>query len=177
VRIVQTVLSGTCIIDGDRQEDVRGYFVRTFCRDTFRDAGLVHDFPQWSASFNRQRGTIRGLHFQKPPRAETKLVRVTRGAIFDVVLDIRPNASTYGQWISIELSAENGRHVYIPEGFAHGFQTLLDDTEVEYAISAPYAPGFGEGYRYNDPAFGISWPLPVSAISEKDASWPDFQDR
>jgi dTDP-4-dehydrorhamnose 3,5-epimerase len=176
VRIKQAALSGVYIIDVDRQQDARGYFVRTFCRDTFREAGLVHDFPQWSASFNRQRGTIRGLHFQKPPHAETKLVRVTRGAIFDVVLDIRPNAPTYGQWMSIELSTENGRHVYIPEGFAHGFQTLRDDTEIEYAISVPHAPGFGRGYRYDDPALAIPWPVPVSAISEKDASWPDFQE-
>ncbi|HEY1384738.1 MAG TPA: dTDP-4-dehydrorhamnose 3,5-epimerase [Dongiaceae bacterium] len=176
MRIERAALPGIHVIDVDRQQDARGYFVRTFCRDIFRDAGLVHDFPQWSASFNRKSGTVRGLHFQKPPHAETKLVRVTRGAIFDVVLDVRPEAPTYGQWMSIELSAENGRHVYIPEGFAHGFQTLLDDTEIEYAISVPYAPGSGAGYRSNDPAFGIGWPLPVSAISERDASWPDFPE-
>jgi len=176
VRIEQAALPGVYVIDVDRQQDARGYFVRTFCRDTFQHAGLVHDFPQWSASFNRKRGTIRGLHFQKPPHAETKLVRVTRGAIFDVVLDVRPGAPTYGRSMSVELSAENGRQVYIPDGFAHGFQTLLDDTEIEYAISVPYAPGFGAGYRYDDPAFAIAWPLPVSAISEKDASWPDFPE-
>ena len=174
MRIAQAALPGVYVVEVDRQQDARGYFVRTFCRDTFRAAGLVHEFPQWSASLNRQRGTIRGLHFQQPPCAETKLVRVVRGAIFDVVLDIRPNAPTYGQWMSIELSAENGRHVYIPEGFAHGFQTCCDETEIEYAISVPYSPGSGSGYRYNDPAFAIAWPLPVTAISEKDAAWPDF---
>jgi len=176
VRIEQVAFPGIHVIDVDRRHDERGHFSRTFCRDTFRSAGLVHDFAQWSVSLNRQRGTIRGLHFQKPPHAETKLVRVTRGAIFDVALDIRPNAPTYGQWMSIELSAENGRQIYIPEGFAHGFQTLLDDTEIEYAISTPYAPGSSAGYRCDDPAFAITWPLPVRAISEKDASWPDFPD-
>lgn len=174
MRFEQTPLSGVHLIDVDRQHDARGYFVRTFDRDILRQAGLVHEFPQWSASFNQQRGTVRGLHFQRPPHAETKLVRVIRGAIFDVVVDIRPDSPSRGRWISVELSAQNGRQIYIPEGFAHGFQTLLDETEIEYAISTPYAPGFGGGYRHDDPAFAISWPLPVSAISDKDAAWPDF---
>jgi dTDP-4-dehydrorhamnose 3,5-epimerase len=174
MRFEQTSLSGIHLVDIDRQPDARGYFVRTFDRDILRRAGLVHEFPQWSASFNQQRGTVRGLHFQRPPHAETKLVRVIRGAIFDVVVDIRPDSPTRGRWISVELSTENGRQIYIPEGFAHGFQTLLDETEIEYAISTPYAPGFGDGYRHDDPAFAINWPLPVSAISDKDAAWPDF---
>ena len=175
MRFEQTSLSGVHVIEVERQRDSRGYFARTFDRDIFRKAGLVHEFPQWSASFNQQRGTVRGLHFQRSPHGETKVVRVTRGAIFDVVVDIRAASPSRGRWISVELSAENGRHVYIPEGFAHGFQTLLDETEIEYAISTPYAPGSGGGYRYDDPAFGIGWPLPVSAISDKDATWPDFR--
>jgi dTDP-4-dehydrorhamnose 3,5-epimerase len=174
MRFEQTSLSGVHVVDVDRQHDARGYFVRTFDREILRQAGLVHDFPQWSASFNQQRGTVRGLHFQRPPHAETKLVRVVRGAIFDVAVDIRPDSPSRGRWISVELSAQNGRQIYIPEGFAHGFQTLLDETEIEYAIATPYAPGFGGGYRHDDPAFAISWPLPVSAISDKDADWPDF---
>lgn len=174
MRISHTEIPGVFIIDVERHLDPRGYFSRTFCRDTFRSAGLVHEFSQWSSSFNLQRGTIRGLHFQRDPHAETKLVRVTRGAVFDVALDIRPHSPTRAKWVACELSVENGRQMYIPAGFAHGFQSLMDETEIEYAISTNYAPGFGGGYRYDDPAFGIGWPVPVSTIAEKDRAWPDF---
>ncbi len=174
MRFQASGLPGVHIVELEPQRDERGYFVRSFCRDTFREAGLVHEFPQWSLSFNKQRGTLRGLHFQRPPHGETKLVRASRGAIYDVIVDIREGSSSRGRWIGVELSAENARQVYIPKGFAHGFQTLADDTEIEYAISVPYAPGFGAGYRYNDPAFAIRWPLAVSVIAEKDMAWPDF---
>lgn len=175
MRFSTTDLPGVYLIELEPQHDERGYFARTFCRDTFREAGLVAEFPQWSVSFNRDRGTVRGLHFQRPPHSETKLVRAARGAIFDVIVDIRAESPSRGRWIGLELSAASGRQVYIPDGFAHGFQTLMDETEVEYAISVPYAPGFGAGCRYDDPAFGISWPLAVSTISPKDAGWPDFE--
>ena len=174
MRFSTTELAGLRLIDIEPQRDERGHFARTFCRDTFRAAGLVAEFPQWSVSFNRTRGTIRGMHYQRPPHGETKLVRAARGAVFDVVVDIRPDSPTRGRWVGIELSAANGRQIYIPDGFAHGFQTLADDTEVEYAISVPYAPGSGAGYRHDDPAFGIDWPLAVSVISPKDTAWPAF---
>lgn len=174
MRFSATALPGVHLVEIEPQRDERGYFARTFCRDTFRQAGLVAEFPQWSVSFNQHRGTLRGLHFQRPPHSETKLVRAARGAIFDVVVDTRPESPTCGRWFGVELSAMNGRQLYIPAGFAHGFQTLADETEIEYAISVPYAPGFGAGYRYDDPAFGIDWPLQVGTISPKDAAWPPF---
>ena len=125
-------------------------------------------------SYNRRKGTLRGMHFQREPHAETKLVRVVRGAIYDVIIDLRPDSPTFKRWIGVELTAENRRALYVPAGFAHGFQTLADDTEVFYQVSAFYTPGAEGGVRYDDPAFAVSWPLPVSVISAKDAAWPDF---
>ena len=168
-------LEDVFLIASPRFTDERGYFTRTFCRNTFKDKGLLCDFPQSNISYNKLKGTLRGMHFQNEPFAEGKIVRCTRGKIFDVVVDIRPASETYGKWVGFELSAENGQSLYIPPGFAHGFQTLEDDTEVFYMMSIPFVPGKGEGYRWNDPSFAIQWPLDVSVISERDNSYEDFK--
>lgn len=173
MRIEVTALPGVHIIRPDRFEDERGYFARTFCAREFAAAGLNPDVAQCNVSCSRQRGTLRGMHFQLPPAAETKLVRCTRGAIFDVALDVRPGSPTFGRWVGAELNAENGAMLYVPKGFAHGFQTLTDDAEVFYQMSAFYTPELGRGVRWNDPAFAIAWPLPVSVIAPRDRDYPD----
>jgi dTDP-4-dehydrorhamnose 3,5-epimerase len=165
-------LPGVVLIEIERREDSRGHFARTMCREEFANHGLAFDFAQDSYSYNRARGTVRGLHYQRPPFAEIKLVRCVRGAIFDVIVDVRPSSATWLAWESFVLSAENGRAIYIPEGFAHGFQTLEDETDVSYRISRPYTPEAAAGLRYDDPAVGVCWPEPVTAISSRDASWP-----
>jgi dTDP-4-dehydrorhamnose 3,5-epimerase len=165
-------LPGLLVVRPERHEDERGFFTRTFCRDTFAARGLVPDFPQTSISNNRRAGTVRGMHFQRAPHGETKLVRCQRGAIHDVVVDLRPDQPTYLQSRGFDLSAENGLALYIPDGFAHGFQTLVDNTEVFYAITPAFVPGAGTGIRFDDPAITIRWPLPVSVISDKDRAWP-----
>jgi dTDP-4-dehydrorhamnose 3,5-epimerase len=171
-----TNFDGPKLIELDPIEDQRGFFARMFCEREFAEHDLVNHFPQHSLSFNKQKGTIRGMHFQPTPYAEVKLVRCVSGAIFDVVVDIRRGSPTRGHWEGFELSANNRRQLYIPEGFAHGFQTLSADTEVAYQISEFHRPGAGEGFRFDDPAISISWPLPVSVISEKDLSWPPVQN-
>lgn len=170
----RTELTDAVLIELDRREDRRGFFARTWDQQLFKEHGLVDRVVQANLSYNHTRGTLRGMHYQKAPYAETKLVRCVRGAIFDVIIDIRPDSPTYKRWIGVELTAENRRALYVPEGFAHGFQTLTDDCEIMYQVSQVYTPGAEGGIRYNDPAFGIQWPLPVSVISEKDAAWPDF---
>lgn len=167
-----TPLADVLLVRPERRSDERGYFVRAFCEDEFRAHGLESRFPQTSLSFNAQRGTVRGMHFQRQPNAETKLVRCSRGAIFDVLIDLRPESSTYLQWCGFELTASNGFAVYIPEGYAHGFQTLEDATEVTYAITPPYTPGVAAGVRWNDPALDVHWPLEISMIAPQDQSWP-----
>ena len=174
MRFVQTTLSGLTLVEPERQRDERGFFARTWCRDEFAAQGLSPDLAQCSVSFNTHQGTLRGMHFQAAPHAEAKLVRCTAGAIYDVALDLRPSSATHGQWEAFTLTAENGRMLYIPEGFAHGFQTLEDRTEVFYQISVPYQPGAGRGVRWDDPAFGIHWPLPPQFLSEKDRTYPDY---
>jgi dTDP-4-dehydrorhamnose 3,5-epimerase len=154
--------------------DNRGFFARTFCMDAFAERGMEIHYPQHSISFSARRGTLRGLHYQREPHSEAKLVRCTKGAIFDVIVDIRPNSPTYRWWQEWELSSANGYQLYIPRGFAHGFQTLCDDVEVNYLISTRYKPEFANGVRYDDPAFGISWPLRITEVSEKDLHWPRF---
>jgi dTDP-4-dehydrorhamnose 3,5-epimerase len=154
--------------------DSRGFFARTFCTEEFAAHQLEVNFPQHSVSFSARTGTVRGMHFQREPGAEVKLVRCIQGAILDVIIDIRPDSPTYRHWQLFELTASNRRQLYIPKGFAHGFQTLSDDVEVSYLISTPYRPDLASGIRYNDPAFGITWPLSVTEISEKDLRWPDF---
>jgi dTDP-4-dehydrorhamnose 3,5-epimerase len=169
-----TELKDATIIDIEPFQDERGFFARTWCQREFAEHGLVANVVQANSSHNRHRGTLRGMHFQRAPHAETKLVRVVRGAIYDVIIDLRPESPTFKGWVGIELTAENRRALYVPEGCAHGFQTLADDTEVMYQVSAFYAPGAEGGVRHDDPAFAIRWPLPVSVISPKDAAWPDF---
>jgi dTDP-4-dehydrorhamnose 3,5-epimerase len=165
-------LEGAYAIDVERQSDTRGYFARTYCATKFAALGLNTEWAQCGASFNRHKGTVRGLHYQAAPFSEIKLIRCTRGAVFDVVVDIRPRSATFGHWQGLELSAENARLVYVPEGFAHGFQTLTDDAELFYQISTPYRPEASAGIRFDDPALGIRWPLPVSCLSERDARLP-----
>jgi dTDP-4-dehydrorhamnose 3,5-epimerase len=161
-----TALPGAYVIDPERREDVRGFFARTWD---------PHEFEAHGLNPRLKRGTLRGMHYQAPPHAEAKLVRCTAGALFDAIIDLRPDSPAYTRWFGLILSAANRRMLYVPEGFAHGFQTLEDDTEVFYQISAFYAPEAGRGVRWNDPAFGIAWPPGERIILERDASYPDFQ--
>ncbi len=167
----ETRLGGAFVVDIERREDDRGFFARTFCQREMADHGLNPVVAQASLAFNRRKGTVRGMHFQFPPATETKLVRCTRGAILDVIVDLRPESPTYLQHVAVELSAENHRALYVPERFAHGYQTLADETEASYQMSEFYTPGAEGGLPYDDPGLDLRWPLPVSAISAKDASW------
>lgn len=167
-------LEGAYLIHPEPMRDDRGYFARTFCVNEFAGNGLETAFPQHSVSCSRLKGTVRGMHLQKPPHEEVKLVRCLTGSIWDVIIDLRRGSPTFGQWKGFELSDDNGIQLYIPKGFAHGFQTLADDTRVNYLISKFYSPGAASGVRYNDPAFDVRWPLPVTTIAEKDLQWPDF---
>ncbi len=171
---IETELKGAHIIELERREDNRGFFARTWCQQEFAAHGLAARIVQVNLSYNHSRGTLRGMHFQTAPYAEAKLVRTVRGAIYDVIIDLRPDSPTYKRWIGVELTADNRRALFVPEGFAHGFQTLEDHTDVLYAMSTFYTPLAASGLRYNDPAFAITWPLPVSVISERDTSWADF---
>ena len=171
----ESELPGAWIVEIDLHEDARGFFARTFCAEEFRQQGLEHEFPQCSVSFNQSRGTLRGLHFQAAPSPEAKLVRCTQGRIFDVIVDIRTAAERFGDWFGIELSAENRIALYIPEGFAHGFITLEDKTEVCYQISRPYVTEAARGIRWNDPKIGVTWPLEPTVISQRDAALPTLQ--
>jgi len=169
-----TRLDDAWLIDIEPREDERGFFARTWCRQELSAQGLDPEIAQESLSYNRHCGTIRGLHFQRSPHEETKIVRCTRGAIFDVVVDLRPRSPTYLRWQGFELTAENRRALYVPKGFAHGFQTLAENAEIAYQISAFYVPDSAGGYRYDDATFGIAWPLPATVIGERDLSWPAF---
>lgn len=171
-----TPLAGVYLLDPQPVEDNRGFFARVWCAEEFEERGLDTSIAQCSISFNARRGTLRGMHWQAAPHEEVKIVRCTQGSIHDVVADLRPGSPTYGAWSSFELSAAGRRSLYIPKGCAHGFQTLVDETEVYYAISALYAPGAARGFRYDDSAFAIEWPLPDDAIvSQRDCSWPDYR--
>lgn len=174
MKFATTRLQDAYLIEMEPHTDDRGWFARSFCVKEFAARDLETSYPQHSTSYSRRAGTIRGMHFQVDPRYEVKIVRAFSGAIYDVIIDMRPHSSTYLQWEGFELSSENGRQLYVPRGFAHGFQTLVDDTLVSYLCSTFYAPDSSGGYRYDDSAFGIRWPLPVSEISEKDGSWADF---
>ncbi len=174
MRFVETVIPGMWLIEPVRHVDDRGYFYRTFCEQEFALHGLQTEFRQHSISYNRQAGTLRGLHFQLPPHEEIKLVRCTRGTVFDVVVDLRPTSPTKGQWFGVELSADNGISVYIPAGCAHGFQSLVNDTELLYLIDVPHVPGVGNGVAWDDPWLEIKWPLPPTVISDKDRNLPSF---
>lgn len=168
-------LEGAFIIDLESRTDERGFFARTFCMRKFEAFGLNANVMQCNLSFNLKKGTLRGMHYQIAPSTETKLVRCVRGAIYDVIIDLRPTSPTYLAHIGVELTAENRRSLYIAEQIAHGFQTLMDETEVIYQMGDFYAPEYSCGYRYDDPAFGIEWPLPVSVISNKDREWSLFE--
>lgn len=176
MKFTQTKLSGAYIIQLEKREDSRGFFARTFCANEMTDHGLESKIVQTNMSRTMKKGTVRGMHFQTAPHQETKLVRCTRGSIYDVIIDIRPDSPTYKQWIGVELSAQNHTMLFVPRDFAHGFITLEDDCEVMYEVSEFYSPGFEGGIRYNDPAINIAWPIPVSDVSEKDAAHPDFKE-
>ena len=167
----ETKLKGAFLIDLEPREDSRGFFARAFCQQEFAQHGLKPVIAQANIGFNRYKGTIRGMHFQFPPAAETKLVRASRGAVLDIIVDLRPESPTYLQHISVELSADNHRGIYIPERFAHGYQALEDNTETTYQVGEFYTPGSEGGLLFDDPALGLEWPLPVTTMSEKDRQW------
>jgi len=168
----QAPLPGAFLVDMELLADERGFFARAYCLDEFAAQGLGTPLQQCSVSYNARKGTLRGLHHQAAPHQEHKLVRCTAGAIFDVIVDVRPHSSHYRRWFGIELSAQNRRALFIPPGVAHGFVTLSDDAEVYYMISVPHAPEHAQGFRWNDPAFGIAWPVSPSVISPRDAAYP-----
>ena len=167
----ETKLKGAFTIDIERREDSRGFFARAFCQHEFEEHGLKPVIAQSNVAFNHKKGTLRGMHFQFPPAAETKLVRATRGAIVDIIVDLRPESPTFLQHIEVELNEDNNRALYVPERFAHGYQVLRDRTETSYQVGEFYTPGSEGGLLYNDPRLGLSWPLPVSVISDKDQTW------
>jgi dTDP-4-dehydrorhamnose 3,5-epimerase len=172
----ETILAGAYTVDIDRHQDNRGYFARVFCADEFSAHGLKATVAQGSVSFNAKRGTMRGMHFQYPPASETKFVRCTRGAVVDVIVDLRPESPTYLQHVAVNLSADNGRGLYVPERFAHGFVTLTDDTELVYLISNYHTPGAEGGLRHDDPALGVIWPVPIQVIAERDNRWKGYSE-
>jgi dTDP-4-dehydrorhamnose 3,5-epimerase len=170
----ETKLKDAYVIELDRLEDERGYFARVWCQEEFRKQGLDSNLVQCNLSHNPKRGTLRGLHYQDPPHAETKLVRCTRGAIYDVIVDLRPDSETFLQWIAEELTPDNGKMMYIPKGFGHGFQTLVEDTMVFYQVSEFYARDYCQGARWNDQRLAIRWPHEVGVISPQDKGWGDL---
>jgi dTDP-4-dehydrorhamnose 3,5-epimerase len=167
----KTALAGAYIIDLDRKEDSRGYFARAFCQKEFAEHGLKPVIAQANVAFNKKKGTLRGMHFQFPPKAETKLVRATRGGIVDIIVDLRPESPTFLEHVAVELTEENGRSLYVPERFAHGYQVLADGTETTYQVGEFYAPEMEGGLSPFDPDLGLSWPMETTEISEKDAAW------
>jgi dTDP-4-dehydrorhamnose 3,5-epimerase len=173
----ETGLAGAMIVDITRHADERGFFARSWCTREFEERGLNPRLVQCSVSWNAVKGTLRGMHYQAPPHAEVKLVRCTKGAIYDVIIDLRETSPTYLQHIGVELTADNRRALYIPEGYAHGFQTLCDDSEVLYQMSEFYEPSAARGVRWDDPSFGIRWPLPIASMSGRDRDYPDFRAR
>jgi dTDP-4-dehydrorhamnose 3,5-epimerase len=170
----ETRLAGAFVIELERHSDQRGFFARTYCQQEFEAHGLNTQVVQCNVSFNKRKGTLRGMHYQAAPFAEAKLVRCTSGSIYDVIIDLRPGSATFKQYCAVELSAENRRMLYIPEDFAHGFQTLQDDTEVFYQMAERYSAEHARGVRWNDPAFGIAWPDGERIIIDRDRNYPDF---
>lgn len=171
----ETRLKGAYIIEPEKLEDNRGFFARTWCQREFKAHDIHANFAQCNISFSTKTGTLRGMHYQAAPYEEAKLVRCTAGAIYDVIIDLRPGSETFRQWIAVELSADNRKMLYVPEGFAHGFITLSDETEVFYQMSEFYEASHARGVRWDDPVFNIQWPLKVSVISDKDNLFPDFK--
>jgi len=174
MRFTETKIRGVWIIEMERREDVRGFFARAWCKRELEAHGLNADLKQINVGFTHKSAGVRGLHFQLAPHAEAKTVRCTMGALYDVAVDIRPDSPTYKQWVGAELTADNHRTLYLAEGLAHGYQTLVDNTEILYLTTAFHAPDSARGYRVDDPVFGISWPLPLGIISEADRRWPAF---
>jgi dTDP-4-dehydrorhamnose 3,5-epimerase len=175
MRFTPTSLSRAYVIEPERLVDERGFFARTWCRREFQARGLNPDLAQCNISFNRKAGTLRGMHYQEAPHQEAKLVRCTAGAVYDVIVDLRPDSATFKRWQAVTLTSENRRMLYIPEGFAHGFQTLVDDAEVFYQMSHCYRPESARGFRWDDPAFHIEWPVTAAVVSPKDCAYPDFR--
>jgi dTDP-4-dehydrorhamnose 3,5-epimerase len=173
----ETKLRGAFVIDIERREDSRGFFARVFCQHEFAEHGLKPIIAQANVAYNRKKGTLRGMHFQFPPAPETKLVRCTRGAILDIIVDLRPESPTYLHHVAVELNEENCRALYVPERFAHGYQVLRDDTETSYQVGEFYTPGSEGGLLYSDPRLGLQWPLPVSVISDKDNVWKPLEEQ
>jgi dTDP-4-dehydrorhamnose 3,5-epimerase len=172
---VETKLGGAYLVKLERHEDERGFFALSWSEKEFAAHGLESRLAECNVSFNRKKGTLRGMHYQEAPHGQVKLVRCTRGAIFDVIIDLRSSSPTFKQWVGTELSAENRHALYIPRDFAHGFQTLTDDAEILYQMSDPFVPGSGRGVRWNDEAFGITWPDSDRLVLERDNEYPDFQ--
>ena len=174
MRFTETKISGAYIVDLSPHTDERGFFARTFDAKLFEEHGINPVIAQANLSYNRHKGTLRGMHMQVAPALESKFIRCVRGALYDVIVDMRPESPTYLEHIGVELTAENRRALFVPESFAHGFQTLADETEAFYEVGQFYTPGTERGFRHDDPAFGIEWPLPVTTISDKDAGWDSF---
>ncbi|HEB87794.1 MAG TPA: dTDP-4-dehydrorhamnose 3,5-epimerase [Gammaproteobacteria bacterium] len=175
MKFSKTKLDGAYVIELEKLEDNRGFFARTWCQKELEANNLAAQVAQANVSYNAKAGTLRGMHYQVSPYEETKLIRCTRGALYDVIVDLRPDSPTYKQWIGIELTADNYKMLYVPANFAHGFITLEDSTEATYFVSEFYTPGAEQGLRWNDTEFGIDWPRPAEIISDKDADWPDFK--
>jgi dTDP-4-dehydrorhamnose 3,5-epimerase len=170
----ETKLKGAFLVGQKKIVDQRGYFARAWCRDEFKQHGLNPDMLQLNTGFSHKAGTLRGMHYQEPPHAEAKFVRCTRGAVYDVIVDLRTESPTRGEWVGVELTADEGNMLYAPAGCAHGYQTLADDSEIYYMTTALYAAHAAKGVRYDDPAFAIQWPRAVSVISDPDRNWPDY---
>ncbi len=175
VKFTPTGIEGAYVIDLEKRSDERGFFARTWCEREFSQQGLSTRIAQVNTGVSTRAGTLRGMHYQLPPHAEVKVARCARGAVFDVAVDLRPASPTFRRWYGCELSGENGRMLYVPEGCAHGYLTLTDDAELTYFTSASYGPDAAGGVRHDDPAFSITWPRPVTTISSQDAGWPDFR--
>jgi dTDP-4-dehydrorhamnose 3,5-epimerase len=174
MQFTPTPLAGAFVIEIQKIGDERGFFGRSWCADEMARAGLEPQIAQINTSLSRYKGTLRGLHFQIAPFQESKMIRCTRGAVFDVIVDLRPESVTFQRWFGLELNEDNHRALYSPKGFAQGFLTLKDNSEITYFASAPYAPGKDRGVRFDDPAFGIEWPMAPAVMSDKDRAWPDF---
>ena len=174
MRFVEARIPGVWRIGLEKREDSRGFFARIFCEEEFAGHGLITHYPQCNLTYNEKRGTLRGMHFQRPPKPEIKVVRCSRGAVYDVLLDLRPHSPMYLKYEAFELTAENRDSLYVPEGIAHGFQTLTDGVEMFYQMSEVYAPALNDGVRWDDPAFSIDWPLKDPILSDKDKSYPDY---
>jgi dTDP-4-dehydrorhamnose 3,5-epimerase len=174
MKFAATAIPGVCVVELERHADPRGFFARAFCEREFQERGLETRFVQSSLSWNQRRGTLRGMHFQREPKPEVKLVRCVRGSVYDVVVDLRPESPAYRQWIGVELNGVNRRALYIPAGIAHGFETLEDDSELYYEISEFYEPGLAAGVRWDDPGFGIDWPIKDPILSDRDRGYADY---